>query len=675
MQNNNDHISWKCINTIRFLAVDSVEKANSGHPGTPLGAAPLIFILWDKFINHNPQFPKWINRDRFILSCGHASAMLYSTLHLYGYPITMDDLKNFRQLDSLTPGHPEYPLTPGVEMTTGPLGQGFSHGVGIALAEKNLNCRLKLGDKPVVDHYTYVMISDGDIQEGVSSEAASFAGNLGLGKLICIYDNNHIQIEGSTALAFNENIKERFEAYGWQVLGPLDGYDLQILEDSIREAKLNTTQPSLLICNTVIGRGSPLEGTAAVHGSPLGRENVARTKSFYNWPSDKTFYVPPEVYRHCDKVIQQRKKIHQGWTENFQEFKKQYPQLSKDLEECFNLPRVDDLHYFSETSLSDQPSSTRALSGKILNYFAHKTDFIIGGSADLAPSTKTHLQDYEDMDIHHCGGSNIHFGVREHAMGAIAGGIAIHGGLLPYTATFLTFSDYMRPPIRLAAMMGLKVIYIFTHDSIGLGEDGPTHQPVEQLMNLRAVPNLTLIRPADESEVYYAWKAALYFISGPVALILTRQKIPMLDRSLCTSGENSLRGGYVLWENSDSPPQLILIGTGSELIKCYQAGRELARRNIRTRVVSIPSWEIFDQQNINYKNSVLPPEVKCRISVEAGQTLGWEHYVGLDGVSIGLNCFGKSAPGEELYRYYNITVDHIQSTAIKLLDKTGGLHD
>ncbi|KQC13286.1 MAG: hypothetical protein APR63_00885 [Desulfuromonas sp. SDB] len=675
MHNNYDHISWKCINTIRFLAVDSIEQAGSGHPGTPLGAAPLIFILWDKFINHNPQFPKWINRDRFILSCGHASAMLYSTLHLYGYPISTADLKNFRQLNSITPGHPEYPLTPGVEMTTGPLGQGFSHGVGIALAENNLNCRLKSGNKPVVDHYTYVMISDGDIQEGVSSEAASFAGNLGLGKLICLYDNNHIQIEGSTDLAFNENIRERFEAYGWQVIGPLDGYNLQLLENSIREAKSNTSQPSLLICNTVIGWGSPLQGTAAVHGSPLGTKNTAKTKLFYNWPSDETFYVPPEVSRHCDEVIQQRKEVYLRWLKNFQSSPLKYNQLSKNLEYSFDLPDVDDQQYFSENSLNNKPLSTRVLSGKILNYFAHKIDFIIGGSADLEPSTKTHLQDYEDVDSDHCGGSNIHFGVREHAMGAIAGGIAIHGGLLPYTATFLTFSDYMRPPIRLAAMMGLKVIYIFTHDSIGLGEDGPTHQPIEHLMNLRAVPNLTLIRPADEPEVYYAWKAALYFISGPVALILSRQKIPRLDRSLCSSGENSLQGGYVLWENSDSLPQIILMGTGSELIKCYQAGLELARRNIHTRVVSIPSWEIFDQQNISYKNSVLPPEVKCRISVEAGQTLGWEHYVGLDGVSIGLNCFGKSAPGEKLFKYYNITVDHILATAIELLSKTGGLHD
>jgi len=658
-----------CINTIRFLAVDAVQKANSGHPGAPLGAAPMAYVLWDRFLKHNPKDPEWPDRDRFILSCGHASALLYALLHLTGYDLSLDDLKQFRQWGSKTPGHPEYGVVPGLEVTTGPLGQGFASGVGMAMAERHLAANYNRPGHEVIDHYTYAIVSDGDLEEGISSEAASLAGNLRLGKLIYLYDDNGISIEGKTGITFTEDIPGRFQAYGWQVIGPVDGFDIGSVESAIREAQADKGHPSLIICRTIIGYGSPNKaGTAAAHGEPLGEEEVQLTKKQLGWRYEKSFTVPSEALAYLRKA-QERGREQQGkWQQKMVAYRQAYPEEAGRLEEELrsDLPAgwdngLDDL--FKEET---KPMATRSASGLVLNALAPRIRSLMGGSADLAPSTKTELKDGGDYSADSYHGRNLRFGVREHVMGAIASGMALHGGIIPYTGTFLVFYDYMRPPVRLAAMMGLRVIYIFSHDSVGLGEDGPTHQPVEQLLGLRSVPNLVTIRPADATETVEAWKVALQRRQGPTALVLSRQNLPVLDRRALSPAGGLQRGGYILWEAS-STPEVIIVGTGSEVHIALEAGKMLQERSIKARIVSLPSWELFEAQPAEYRNAVLPENIKARISVEAGSPLGWERYVGDSGVIIGISHFGYSAPGKVIYEKLGLTTQRVADEAANLL--------
>jgi transketolase len=658
-----------CINTIRFLAVDAVQKARSGHPGAPMGAAPMAYVLWDRFLKHNPANPRWPDRDRFVLSAGHASMLLYALLHLTGYDLPMEEIQRFRQWESRTPGHPEYGPTPGVEVTTGPLGQGLSNAVGMALAERWLAQRYNRPGLEIVNHTTYALVSDGDLQEGVASEAASLAGTLGLGKLIALYDDNDIQIEGSTDLAFREDVAQRFQAYGWQVLGPVDGLDLYGVEKALVEARSRTERPSLIVCRTIIGYGSPHQGTARVHGEPLGEVNVQAAKEALGWPGEPLFHVPEIVRVHMGRAVERGQAAERDWEETFGRYQSRHPQeaVAFEREIAGELPPDWDAELKDLFAPGSRPVATRVSSGMVLNALARRVESLFGGSADLAPSTKTLLPGHADFDVDHAEGRNLHFGVREHAMGAIAGGMALHGGVIPYTATFLTFSDYMRPPMRLAAMMGVRVIYVFTHDSIGLGEDGPTHQPVEQLMGLRGVPGLTVIRPADALETAEAWRAALLNAGGPTALVFTRQDVPMLDRTICAPAERLHRGAYVLWQSAGGLPDLILIGTGSEVSIALEAGRRLAAGGAKVRVVSMPSWELFDGQPADYRESVLPDSVEARVAVEAGIRLGWEHYVGLKGRVIGMDGFGASAPAEVVFKELGITVDAVIQAAGKLL--------
>ena len=664
-------LDQRAINTIRFLAVDAVQKAGSGHPGTPMGAATMAYTLWDRFLKHNPANPAWPDRDRFILSPGHASMLLYALLHLTGYDLPLEELQNFRQWASLTPGHPEYGHTPGVEVTTGPLGQGFAHGVGMAIAERWLAEHYNRPGHEIVDHYTYAIASDGDMQEGVTSEAASLAGTLRLGKLIALYDDNDIQIEGSTDRVFSENVARRFEAYGWQIVGPIDGFNMAAIEAAIRLAQAETERPSLIICKTVIGYGSPEQATAEVHGSPLGDENVRVAKEALGWPLEPAFYVPDDVLVHTRQAVERGQQAEQAWQRRMEAYAHEYPDLAAQLEAQLRgeLPDGWDAGLADLFPPDTSPMATRVASGKALNALVERVHALTGGSADLAPSTKTILAGYGDFGWNEYCGHNMHFGVREHAMGAIAGGMALHEGVIPYGATFLTFSDYMRPPMRLAALMGLRAIYVFTHDSIGLGEDGPTHQPIEHLMNLRAVPNLTVIRPADATEAAQAWRAALLNTDGPTALILTRQKLPVLDRTELGSAEGLQRGGYVLWQSADGTPDAILIGTGSETHVALEAGRQLADEGFSIRVVSMPSWELFDRQPADYRESVLPSAVRARVAVEAGVKLGWERYVGLDGAVVGMEGFGASAPADVLYQKFGITAEDVVVTVRALLGK------
>ncbi|MGC9346559.1 MAG: transketolase [Anaerolineae bacterium] len=664
-------LDGRSINTIRFLAADAVQKAGSGHPGTPMGAATVAYTLWDRFLKHNPANPDWPDRDRFVLSPGHASMLLYSLLHLTGYDLSLDEIERFRQWESKTPGHPEYGETPGVEVTTGPLGQGFAHGVGMAIAERRLAAHYNRPGHEIINHFTYALVSDGDMQEGVTSEAASLAGGLGLGKLIYLYDDNGIQIEGSTDLTFRENVAQRFKAYGWHVLGPIDGDSITRIEEAIREAQEDQTRPSLIICRTVIGYGSPEQGTAKVHGEPLGEAGVRAAKETLGWPQEPPFIVPGDVRDHMRQAVERGQAAERAWQERWESYAEAYPEPAADLQGALRgeLPADWDAALGDLFPPGTAPMATRNASGKVLNALAQQVPTLIGGAADLAPSTKTMLSGYEDFSQREPGGRNLHFGVREHAMGAIAGGMALHGGLIPYTATFLTFSDYMRPPMRLAALMGLRVIYIFTHDSIGMGEDGPTHQPIEHLMSLRSVPNLTVIRPADATESAEAWRAALLNRNGPTALVFTRQNLPVLDRTQYPSAEGAQRGGYVLWESDDAVPDVILIGTGSEIHIALEAGRQLASQDIKVRVVSLPSWELFDRQPADYRESVLPSAVRARVAVEAGVRLGWEHYVGLDGAIIGMDGFGASAPGPVLYQQFGITADAVGAATQALLKR------
>lgn len=664
-------LDQQCINAIRFLAVDAVQKARSGHPGTPMGAATMAYTLWDRFLKHNPHNPQWADRDRFILSPGHASMLLYALLHLTGYDLPLEELKNFRQWGSKTPGHPEHGLTPGVEATTGPLGQGFANGVGMAIAERWLAAHYNRLGHQIVDHFVYAIVSDGDLQEGVTSEAASLAGTLRLGKLIYLYDDNEIQIEGPTDVVFGENVARRFLAYGWQVLGPIDGQDIAAIEEAIGEAQADTERPSLIICNTVIGYGSPAQGTAKVHGEPLGEENVQAAKETLGWPQGPAFYVPDEVLRHMRNALERGQEAEKEWTQRLEAYRNTYPHLVHEFEVQLRgeLPANWDDGLADLFPSDSKPMATRVASGQVLNSLVKRVHALTGGSADLAPSTKTILVGYGDLGWHEYWGHNMHFGVREHAMGAIANGMALHGGVIPYAATFLTFSDYMRPPIRLAAMMGLRVLYVFTHDSIGLGEDGPTHQPVEQLMNLRAVPNLTVIRPADATETAEAWKAALVNSEGPTALVFTRQKVPVLDRTKLAPAEGLHKGAYVLWETGEVTPQVIVIGTGSEVHIALEAGRQLAAEGTGVRVVSMPSWDLFDRQPADYRDRVLPPGVKARVAVEAGIKLGWERYVGLEGAVVGMDSFGASAPAQVLYEKFGITPAVVVDRARTLLQR------
>jgi len=662
-----------CVNTIRMLSADGVERANSGHPGMPMGAAAMAYVLWTRFLRHNPANPKWPDRDRFILSPGHGSMLLYTLLHLTGYDLTLDDLKNFRQWKSKTPGHPEYGLTPGVETTTGPLGQGFAAGIGMAISERYLAARFNKPEHVLVDHYIYGIASDGDLMEGVSHEAASLAGHLGLGKVIYLYDDNHISIEGSTDITFTENRSARFEAYGWHVQKVDDGNDLNAIEKTIGEAQKEIGKPSFIAVRTHIGYGSPTkQDTPAAHGSPLGTEEIQRTRKNLGWPADSAFFIPDEACDQFRKAKEKGERLEQKWLETLSDYEKAYPEQAKEWHRFVNrnLPAGwdSDIPVFPPDS---KGSATRISSGNILNAIAPKIPSLIGGSADLAPSTKTLIDGENDFQSTHFEGRNLRFGVREHAMGAIMNGMAIHGGLIPYGATFLVFSDYMRPAIRLAALSGLQVIYVFTHDSIGLGEDGPTHQPIEHLAALRAIPSLTVIRPCDANETVHAWRFALNNNKGPVALALTRQNVPTLDREIFGAADGLDRGAYILSDDTADNPDLILIASGSEVQIAIEAAQKIREKGAAIRVVSMPSWELFDLQSEAYRKQILPREIKARVAIEAGSSQGWHRYVGNRGRVITLDHFGASAPSKILFEKFGVTADRVVEAAYDLLKQDG----
>jgi len=658
-----------CINTIRMLSADAVQKANSGHAGMPMGAAAMTYVLWTRFLKHNPTNPSWPDRDRFVLSAGHGSALLYSLLHLTGYDLSLEALKNFRQWGSQTPGHPEFLHTPGVETTTGPLGQGFANAVGLAIAERFLAAHFNRPGHAIVSHHTYAIVSDGDLMEGVSHEAASLAGHLGLGKLIYLYDDNHISIEGNTDIAFTEDRAARFEAYGWQVQKVKDGNDMAAIEKALLSAQKEDLRPSLIAVRTHIGYGSPhKQDSASAHGEPLGPEEIKLTKENLGWPLEPEFHIPKEALNRFRKAVESGKQREGEWQERFSAYAKAYPELAKEWSQWLSndLPAGwdQDLPYFSADK---KGMATRVASGKALNAIAPNLPNLIGGSADLAPSNKTVLNgaDFFQKDSYH--GRNYHFGVREHGMGSILNGIALHGGLIPYGGTFLIFSDYMRPPIRLAAMMGLKVIYIFTHDSIGLGEDGPTHQPVEQLAALRAIPNLTVIRPCDANETAEAWRVALNSKQGPIALALTRQNVPTLDRNKFAPADGLDRGAYILKDAPDGKPDLILLASGSEVPIAIEAAEKLEKKDLTVRVVSMPSWELFERQSQEYQHEVLPSDINARVAIEAGITQGWHPYVGANGRVMGIDHFGASAPYQILYEKFELTSEKVVETALACL--------
>jgi transketolase len=663
-----EDIEQSAINTVRLLAADAVQKANSGHPGTPMGLAPVGFALWTQSMNYNPQNPSWANRDRFILSAGHACLLQYSFLYLTGYDLTLNDIKNFRQLHSNTAGHPEYGLLAGIEVTTGPLGQGFANGVGFGIAQKYLAARYNKPGFDIFNYKIYSICSDGDLMEGITAEAASLAGHLQLGNLVYLYDDNHITIEGHTDLAFDEDVAQRFEAYGWHVQVLADGNDLSALRAAIKNAQKETNRPSLIKVRTHIGYGSPNKSdTASAHGSPLGEEEVKLAKENFGFDPDKYFEVPGEVLNFYREVGKKGIKKEQEWNELFKSYKDKYPELASEYELLSKgkLPQgwTEKLPVFN---VSEGKIATRKASGKVLNAIAGCLPNLMGGSADLSPSTNTHLEKYPTFSAADPNGRNFHFGIREHAMGAILNGLALSKCIIPYGATFLIFSDYMRPPIRLAAIMKIRPIFIFTHDSIGLGEDGTTHQPVEQLIGLRSVPNLIVIRPADANETAQAWRVALEHSGGPVALILTRQGIPVIDQEKYTKAVELEKGAYILSE-SEKTPQIILIGTGSELQLLIAAQQKLKEQDIQARVVSMPSWELFEKQDSAYKEKVFPKGLKKRLAVEAGSSLGWYKYVTDEGDIIGIDKFGESAPGEEVMKEYGFTVENVVQRAKALL--------
>ena len=657
-----------CINTIRMLSADGVQKANSGHPGMPMGAAAMAYVLWTRFLRHNPKDPQWPNRDRFVLSAGHGSMLVYSLLHLSGYDLSLEEIQNFRQWGSKTPGHPEYGITPGVETTTGPLGQGFANGVGMALTERYLAARFNKPGHQIIDHFTYGIVSDGDLMEGISHEAASLAGHLGLGKLIYFYDDNHISIEGDTDITFTENRNARFESYGWHVQYVEDGNDLPALEHAIIEARSETGRPSLIAVRTHIGYGSPnKQDTASAHGEPLGQEELQRTKKNLGWPTESEFLIPDKALSHFRKAIDVGQKLETRWQNAFEAYQAEFTEEAAECRRWLNGQLPDgwekDIPLFEP---DEKGMATRVASGKVLNAVAPRVANLVGGSADLAPSTKTLIDHEADFQAEYYGGRNLRFGVREHGMGGILNGMALHGGLIPYGATFLIFSDYMRPAIRLAALTEQHVIYVFTHDSIGLGEDGPTHQPIEQLAALRAIPNLLLIRPCDANETAQAWQAAIQHREGPVALALTRQNLPTLDRkSQYASAEGLHQGAYVLYEAAENKPAVILIASGSEVHLALKAAEMINAKGHATRVVSMPSWELFDAQPDDYRRQVLPPAVKARVAIEAGSPQGWHRYVGDAGQVIGLDHFGASAPAQTLFEKFGLTADRVVEKALE----------
>ncbi|MCH7590036.1 transketolase [PVC group bacterium] len=662
----------QAINTIRTLSMDAVERAASGHPGAPMGLAPLGYVLWREILKHNPKNPKWINRDRFILSAGHASMWLYSLLFLTGYDVSLEDIKNFRQLDSLTPGHPEYGRTQGVETTTGPLGQGFANGVGMAVAERYLAARYNRPDAAIIDHYTYAVVSDGDMMEGVSSEAASLAGQLGLGKLIYFYDANKITIDGSTDLSMNEDVAKRFEAYGWHVNVVIDAnHDLDGIRKAVQIAKKETLKPSLIILRTSIGYGSPnKQDSESSHGAPLGADEVRLTKEALGWPIDKEFYVADDVLKLFRKAVDEGNRQEEEWNKTWDIYRKKYLKEAEEL-----LSSID--HKLPENWASvipkfvssDGAMATRSASGKVLNALADVLPNLIGGSADLTGSNNTELKGKGIFSQATPAGRNIYFGVREHAMGGIINGVTLHKGVLIYSGTFLIFSDYMRPSIRLSALMRIPSIFVFTHDSIGLGEDGPTHQPIEHLASLRAIPFLNVIRPADANEVSWAWQAALERTDGPTTLILTRHKIPIIDREKYASAEGLLKGAYILKkESSSNGADIVLMASGSEVTLALDAAVQLEKENISTRVVSFPSWELFNQQTDSYRASVLGSSK--HLVIEAGVPQGWRDYIGLEGDVIGMERFGASAPAKDLFQKFGFTVDNIVKKTKILLQKS-----
>lgn len=659
------------ITTIRMLAVDGVQKANSGHPGLPLGAAPMAYVLWSRFLRFNPKNPQWPNRDRFVLSAGHGSMLLYSMLHLFGYDLSIDDLKHFRQLGSKTPGHPEHGVTPGVEATTGPLGQGFGNGVGMAMAEAFLGATYNRAQHSVVDHYTYAIVSDGDLMEGIASEAASLAGHLKLGKLIYLYDDNSISLDGPTSLAFTENVLERFDAYGWHTQRVEDGNDLEAIEAAIVAAQADP-RPSLISVRTIIGFGSPQEGTSKVHGNPLGEENLRKTKEFYGWNPDQTFFVPDEVYAHLKPYIQRGAELESAWNDAFERYAADFGTEGQQLRQALagELPLKWDFALPSFTP-EDGEMATRQASGKALLALKSQIPWLFGGSADLAGSNEMPVKNDVAFQPESYNNSNIWFGVREHAMGAALNGMALHGGIRPYGGTFLTFSDYMRGSIRLAALTELPVIYVFTHDSIGVGEDGPTHQPVEHFAALRAIPDLTVIRPGDANESVVAWRVAIENTHGPIALLFCRQKLPVFDPKKVGSSEGVRKGAYTLID-ADGEPELILIATGSEVALAVEAHEELTKQGVNTRVVSMPSWELFEAQDQSYRDHVLPPGVTARLGIEAGVSQGWHKWVGDHGAYLGIDRFGASAPYKEVYKAVGLTVEHAVELGMKLTGRSGG---
>jgi len=651
------------VDTIRFLAVDAVEKAQSGHPGLPMGGAAMGYTLWSRFLKHDPRDPNWPDRDRFVLTAGHGSMLLYGLLHLFGYDLSMGEIKNFRQLGSKTPGHPEYGDTPGVETTTGPLGQGFANAVGMAIAEQRLAAEFNQPDLKIIDHYTYMYAGDGCMMEGITSEAASLAGHLGLNKLICFYDDNEITIDGPTDLTFSEKVCKRFKAFGWQVLTVEEGQDIEKIAEAISQAKADKEKPSLIKVRTKIGYGSPgKEGKAAAHGAPLGAEEVKATKENLGWPVDKEFFIPPEVKAHFEELQRKLEMGKKEWEKRWKDYKTRYPEKAAEWEKWHDPRLPEELNKKELVDFKD-PVATRAASGEIMQKLVEFLPNMFGGSADLNASTKTYLKGKGDFTRENRKGNNVYFGVREHAMAGIVNGIAVHGGLRPFASTFLVFSDYMKPSIRLAALSKIPVVFVFTHDSIGVGEDGPTHQPIEHLAMLRSIPNLNVLRPADGRETETAWKKALQRQDGPTALILTRQKLPQLEGSSRDAG----RGAYVITETKGKDPDIILLASGSEVKLIVEAKEELEKEGFAVRAVSVMSWELFEEQPEEYKNQVLPQGKKKRLAVEAAYPMGWERFVGPEGEILGINEFGLSAPGDVVMAEKGFTVDKVVDIAKKIL--------
>lgn len=660
-------IDRTAISTLRFLSVDAVEKANSGHPGFPLGTAPLMYTLWDKFIKYNPVDPQWFNRDRFILSSGHGSALLYSMLHLAGFDLSLEELKNFRQWGSRTPGHPEYGLTPGVEASTGPLGHGFAMSVGMAIAEEMMAAKYNKKGFKVVDHYTYGICSDGDLMEGVSSEAASLAGTLALGKLIMLYDDNKITIEGSTDIAFREDVGARFTAYGWQVLRVDDAEDIDAITAAVKEARTDKKHPSLVIIRTHIGCGSPKQDCASAHGEPLGTEALAKTKEDGGWPLGNSFYIPESVKAYFAKKLPTCAEKQKEWQSLMADYAVVYPELAAELEARIAGDSMVNLDSLEKVFADVSKTSTREASGEIIQKLAMQLPELTGGSADLGPSNKTDIKGGGFFSAEDRTGRNIHFGVREHAMGKIVNGIALHGGFIPYGGTFLVFSDFMRPAVRMAALMGIRSVFVFTHDSIALGEDGPTHQPIEQTMSLRLIPELSVYRPADALETATAWQAACLNKHKPTALLLSRQKMPVLQKYKEVIHKGASFGAYVLNPGDvNEESKAIIIATGSEVHLALEAQAALAKDNINVSVVSMPSWDVFENQSSEYKKQVLPTGVP-KIAIEAGVTLGWSRYTGCDANVIGINKFGASAPGDVIYEKYGFTVENVVNKVKEVL--------